>query len=150
MEGNVALWSNVRFSMRILGKHWKLTSLAVFSLAIAMAAGTAGFSVFNALLLRPPAVAAPQQLVAIYTSTPTDEFNGVSYDDYKYYRDHNRVFSDVYAFPNSISVRPIVYEHRVRQGLTNAASDNYFSVLGVQPFLGRVFARGEDDKPSAL
>jgi len=146
----MAIGSSMRFSLRILSKHWKLTSIAVFSLAIAMAAGTAGFSVFNALLLRPPAVAAPERLAAIYTSTPTEEFNGVSYDDYKYYRDNNQVFSDVYAFPNSISVRPIVYEHRVRQGLTNAASDNYFSVLGVQPFLGRVFARGEDDKPSAL
>ena len=29
-------------------------------------------------------------------------------------------------------------------------SDNYFSVLGIQPLLGRMFARGDDDKPSAL
>jgi predicted permease len=146
----MAIWSSLRFSLRILRKHWKLTSIAVFSLAIAMAAGAAGFSVFNSLLLRPPAVATPERLVAIYTSAPTEEFNGVSYDDYKYYRDNNHVFSDVYAFPNSISVRPIVYDRRVKSGLANAASDNYFSVLGVQPILGRVFARGEDDKPSAV
>jgi macrolide transport system ATP-binding/permease protein len=146
----MALWSSIRFSLRILRKHWKLTSISVFSLAIAMAAGAAGFSVFNALLLRPPAVTAPERLAAIYTSTPTDVFNGVSYDDYKFYRDNNHVFSDVYAFPNSISVRPIVYEHRLKSGLTNAAADNYFSVLGVQPILGRGFERGEDDKPSPV
>jgi predicted permease len=146
----MAFWSSIRFSLRILRKHWKLTSIAIFSLAIAMAAGAVGFSVFNTLLLRPPAVLAPQQLVSVYTTTPTEEFSGTNYDDYKFYRDNNHVFLDVLAFPYSVSVRPIAYEGRVKSGLTNAVSDNYFSVLGVQPILGRLFTRGEDDKPSAL
>jgi predicted permease len=146
----MAFWSSIRFSLRILSKHWKLTSIAVFSLAIAMAAGAVGFSVFNTLLLRPPAVPSPEQLVSIYTTTPTEEFSGTNYDDYKYYRDNNHAFSDVLAFPYSIAVRPISYEGRIKSGLMNAVSDNYFSVLGVRPLLGRVFARGEDDKPSAL
>jgi predicted permease len=149
-EGNMALWSSIRFSLRILRKHWKLTSIAVFSLAIAMAAGAVGFSVFNALLLRPPAVPSPEQLVSVYASTPTEEFSGSSYDDYKYYRDNNHVFSDLLAFPYSVTVRPIGYEGRIKSGLTNAVSDNYFSVLGVQPILGRLFTRGEDDHPSPL
>src|ERR1700675_267729 len=146
----MAFWSSIRFSLRILRKHWKLTSIAVFSLAIAMAAGAAGFSIFNTLLLRPPAVPSPEQLVSVYTTTPTEEFSGTNYDDYKYYRDNNHVFSDVLAFPYSIAVRPISYEGRIKSGLMNAVSDNYFSVLGVRPILGRMFRRGEDDKPSAL
>ncbi len=146
----MALWSSIRFSLRILRKHWKLTSIAVFSLAIAMAGGAVGFSIFNTLLLRPPAVAAPEQLASVYTTTPTEEFSGTNYDDYKYYRDNNHVFSDVLAFPYSVAVRPISYDGRIKSGLMNAVSDNYFSVLGIQPILGRVFARGEDDKPSAL
>ncbi|MGC2754696.1 MAG: ABC transporter permease, partial [Candidatus Acidiferrum sp.] len=146
----MALWSSIRFSLRILRKHWKLTSIAVFSLAIAMAAGAVGFSIFNALLLRPPAVPAPDRLVSVYTSTPSEEFGGVCYEDYKNYRDNNHVFSDVLAFPYSISAGLITFDHRNKYGLTNAVSDNYFSVLGVKPILGRVFARGDDDKPSAL
>ncbi|MGB6885309.1 MAG: ABC transporter permease [Candidatus Acidiferrum sp.] len=146
----MALWSSIRFSLRILRKHWKLTSIAVFSLAIAMAAGAVGFSIFNALLLRPPAVPAPDRLVSVYTSTPSEEFGGVCYEDYKYYRDNNHVFSGVLAFPYSISAGLITFDHRNKYGLTNAVSDNYFSVLGVKPILGRVFARGDDDKPSAL
>ncbi|HEY6386737.1 MAG TPA: ADOP family duplicated permease [Candidatus Acidoferrum sp.] len=146
----MAFWSSIRFSLRILRKHWKLTSIAIFSLAIAMAAGAVGFSVFDTLLLRPPAVLAPQQLVSVYTTMPTEEFSGANYDDYKFYRDNNHVFSDVLAFPYSIAVRPISYEGRRRSGLMNAVSDNYFSVLGVRPVLGRFFARGEDDRPSAL
>jgi predicted permease len=146
----MALCSSIRFSLRILRKHWKLTSIAIFSLAIAMAAGAVGFSIFNTLLLRPPAVPAPEQLASVYITTPTDGFSGTNYDDYKYYRDNNRVFSDVAAFPYSISMVPIRYEQSKKSGLINAVSDNYFSVLGVQPILGRAFAPGQDDKPSAL
>lgn len=146
----MALWSSIRFSLRILRKHWKLTSIAVFSMALAMAAATAGFSVFNALLLRPPAVLAPEGLLTVYSSAPTEEFAGFCYDDYTFYRDHNGVFSDLMAFPYSISMVPILYNHRTKAGLINAVSDTYFSVLGVPPLLGRVFARGDDDKPSAL
>lgn len=146
----MAFWSSLRFSLRVLAKHWKLSLIGIFSLAIAMSAGTGGFSVFNALLLRPPAVHAPTQLATVYTSTPSDEFSGICYDDYKYYRDNNHVFSDLMSFPYSISVNDVRYEGRMKQGLINAVSDTYFSVLGVQPMLGRVFARGEDDKPSAL
>jgi macrolide transport system ATP-binding/permease protein len=145
----MALWSSIRFSLRILKKHWKLTSIAIFSLAIAMSAGGVGFSVFNALLLRPPAVPAPKQLVSIYTTTPTEEFSGINYDDYKYYRDNNHMFSDVLAFPYSIWVEPITYDHQSKSGLINAVSDNYFSVLGVRPLFGRTFGRGDDDKPTA-
>ena len=145
----MALWSSIRFSLRILRKHWKLTSIAIFSLAIAMAAGAVGFSIFNTLLLRPPAVPAPEELTSIYTTTPTEEFSGTNYDDYKYYRDNNHVFSDVLAFPYSVAVRPISCDGRTKSGLMNAVSDNYFSVLGIHPILGRVFRRGEDDKRSA-
>jgi predicted permease len=146
----MVLWSSIRFSLRILRKHWKLTSIGVFSLAIAIAAGAAGISVFNALLLRPPAVPAPEQLVTVYESIPKNEFNNISYEDYKYYRDNNRVFSDVLAFPYSISVTPVSVEHKTKPALINAVSDNYFSVLSVRPILGRTFTRGDDDKKSAL
>ena len=146
----MALWPSIRFSLRILKKHWKLTSIAVSSMALAMAAATVGFSIFNALLLRPPAVLEPDRLLTVYSSTPTEEFGGFCDDDYAFYRDHNEVFSALMAFPYSISMQPIVFEHRTKSGLTNAVSDTYFSVLGVQPLLGRGFARGDDDKPSAL
>jgi macrolide transport system ATP-binding/permease protein len=146
----MALWSSLRFSLRILRKHWKLSLIGIFSLAIAMAAGTVGFSVFNALLLRPPMARAPEQLVTVYGATPTEDFGGVCYDDYKYLRDNNAVFSGLLAFPYSISVTPIVYNGRSKDGLFNTVSDNFFSVLGVQPLLGQTFMPGDDDKPSAV
>jgi predicted permease len=142
------MFPNLRFSLRILRKHAKLTIIAVLSLAIGMAAASVGLSTFNALLVQPPAVPEPNRLLTIYTVTPDLPFNQLSYPDYLYYRDNNQVFSGVCAVPFSITMSPIIFEHREKNGLINAVSDNYFSVLGIQPFLGRWFPSGEDDHPS--
>ena len=135
---------SIRFSLRILRKHAKLACIAVFSLAIGLAAASAGLSAFHALLLRPPAVVDPNRLLTLYTVTPNEPFSEISYPDYRYYRDKNNVFSGLGAIPFSINLRTIIFEQREKGGLVNAVSDNYFAVLGVQPFLGRWFAAGDD------
>lgn len=142
----MALWSNMRFSLRILRKHWKLTSIAVFSLAVAMAAGATGFSVFNA-------VAAPTCRSSARTAGGDLYFNAdgrVQRCLVRRLRDNNHVFSGVFAFPYSIWSSPVVFNHRIKLGLINTVSDNYFFVLGVQPIVRRLFARGDDEKPSAM
>jgi macrolide transport system ATP-binding/permease protein len=144
--GKMGQLPSIRFSLRILRKHAKLACIAVFSLAIGLAAASAGLSTFHALLLRPPAVVDPNRLLTLYTITPNEPFSQVSYPDYRYYRDNNRVFSGLCAIPFSIGLRTIIFEKREKSGLINAVSDNYFSVLGVQPLLGRWFATGDDDK----
>lgn len=136
---------DVAFSLRILRKHWKLASIAVFSLAIAMAVAVLGLSIANALLLRPPAVPKPSRLMAISSNTPRDLNQGFSYPDYVYYRDHNSSFTDIAAFPESISFNPLTIDDHTITALTNPVSDNFFSALGLQPFLGRFFSRGDDD-----
>src|SRR5580693_3119168 len=143
------MFPNLRFSLRILRKHAKLTCIAILSLAIGMAAASVGLSTFNALLVQPPAVPEPNQLLTIYTVTPDSPFNQLSYPDYRYYRDNNSVFSGLCAMPFMISIQPLTFEHKEKQGLINAVSDNYFSVLGLQPYLGSWFAPGEDDHTSA-
>jgi macrolide transport system ATP-binding/permease protein len=144
----MSLFPNLRFSLRILRKHAKLTSIAILSLAIGMAAASVGLSTFNALLVQPPAVPEPNRLLTIYTVTPDQPFNQLSYPDYRYYRDNNSVFSGLCAIPFNITMQPLTFEQREKNGLINLVSDNYFSVLGVRPFLGRWFAPGEDDKLS--
>lgn len=142
------MFPNLRFSFRILRKHAKLTCIAILSLAIGMAAASIGLSTFNALLVQPPAVPEANRLLTIYTVTPDAPFNELSYPDFLYYRDNNQVFSGLCAVPFSITMSPISFEHHEKNGLINSVSDNYFSVLGIQPFLGRWFAPGEDDHAS--
>jgi predicted permease len=141
-----SLYADVRFGLRMLLKNWRLTSVAVFSLAVAMSVSVAGLSVFNAVLLRPPAVVAPDRLVTIYTRSPADEFDNVSYPDYKYYRDNNRAFSGVGAFPNSILKFDMTFGDRDDSATISALSDNYFAIMGIRPALGQMFVPGDDDK----
>jgi len=146
------LIQDFRYGLRMLQKNWKLASIAAFSLSVAMALSVAGLSVFNGMMLCPPVATAPERLVTIYTASPTSEFDGVSYPDYKYYRDSNHSFSGVAAFPNGISLRHMTHGDRDETGTVEAASDNYFSVMDVPPFLGQLFTPGDDEKktPSAV
>ena len=139
-------------STRILLKHWKLTAIAVFSLSIAMALGVISLSVSNTFLLLPPAAPEPDRLVKIYTRTPTEAIGAVSYPDYKYYRENNRVFTDIAASPNSIGVNSSLDGGREIKVVTRPVSDNYFAVMGLRPYLGRLFAPGDDSvaKPVAV
>ncbi|MGB9402078.1 MAG: ADOP family duplicated permease [Candidatus Acidiferrales bacterium] len=146
------LAQDVRYGVRMLGKNWKPASIAAFSLGVAMALSVAGLSVFDGIMLRPPVAAEPGRLVTIYTTTPTREFDDVSYPDYKYYRDNNQTFSGVAAFSSEISKLPVEHGREDEIGTMEVTSDNYFSVMGIRPFLGQLFSPGDDDRktPSAV
>ena len=144
------LMQDIHYGLRMLGKNWKLAGIAAVSLAIAMTLSVVGLSVANGVLLRPPLATAPKQLVTIYTSTPSTEFDDVSYLDYKYYRDNNHSFSGVAAFPNGISKVRFGHGDREEMGTAEQVSDDYFSVMGIHPMLGRFFVPGDDEKKTAL
>jgi predicted permease len=141
-----SLHADLRYGLRMLLKNWRLTSVAMFSLAVAMAVSVAGLSVFNAVLLRPPAVAAPDRLVTIYSRSPAGEFENISYLDYEYYRDNSQAFSGVAAFPNSVAKLDVGLGNRDESATISALSEGYFAVMGIRPALGQMFAPGDDDK----
>jgi putative ABC transport system permease protein len=144
------LSSAVPPSLRVLLKNWKLASIAIFSLAIALALGITAFAMFDAILLRPPAAHDPERLVNIFTSPKPGAFEHTSYADYVYLRDHNNVFSDLAAFPYGVSKGTISIGDRDEMALTNAVSDNYFEVMGIKPAIGQLFSRGDDDRKTPI
>ena len=84
-------------SFRSILKNWKLSAIAAFSLTVAMALAMVALSISDVLLLRPPLAKNPEELVAIFTRTPQERFGRVSLPDFEYYRDNNRVFTDIAA-----------------------------------------------------
>src|SRR5215469_2418948 len=142
-------------SLRILRENWKLTAIAIFSLSIAMAIGVICLSVSDTSLFVPPAGAEPDRLVAIYSRTRSTEIDHISYPDYQFLRDNNRVFTEVAAMPESITAIRTTFGAAGQTNLPivtiayNPVSENYFSVLGIRPFLGRLFARGDDASNAA-
>jgi putative ABC transport system permease protein len=137
------IYRRLPFSTRILVKYWKLTAVAVLSLAIAMAASVAGLSVFNALLLRPPMADAPSRLVTLHETSPAGDIQNVSLPEYKHYRANNRVFSGLAGFEYGINWTSFTENNEKGMAVISTVTENYFDVLGVHPAVGRFFA-GDD------
>ena len=128
----------------ILRKQWKLSLAAIFSLSIAMTLGVVALSIGNTFLFLPPAGDDPGRLVMIYAQNPGDDSAHISYPDYEYFRKNNHVFTDIAGSPNSIGVEEEADSNGDVKLVSRPVSDNYLSVLGIRPYLGRFFSPGDD------
>jgi predicted permease len=143
-----ALVQDVRYGARGLLNSPGFTIVAVLSLGLGIGATTTVFSLANAVLLRPLPVENADSLVTTHKPDPSSSgFHAVSYLDYVDYRDHAGVFSELLAW----SERPISLNlgDQAEQAYSALVSGNYFSVLGVQPAVGRFFTAEEDRTPGA-
>ncbi len=141
-----SLLQDLRYGIRTMVKHPALNAVAVIALALGIGANTAIFSVINALLLQPlPGVADPDKLAAVYTSDfSSSRYSSSSFPDYIDFRDQSDLFSGLAAFTDSTPINLGVGEgtERINGGLVTG---NYFSVLGINPQLGRALTP-EDDR----
>ncbi|MBI4876111.1 MAG: ABC transporter permease [Acidobacteria bacterium] len=144
------LWRDLRYGARGLWNNPGFTAVAVFTLALGIAANTTVFSWMDTVLLRPlPGVAGGDRLVVFETIQPSGEGRNTSWLDYRDYRDNLKLISGLALGlqPNSFSLGEGERAERVWGELV---SGNYFDVLGVKPFLGRFFSPEEQgDKPGA-
>ncbi len=142
-QGMIGLYEDFRYGLRALAKYRRFTAVSLLSLALGMGANTTIFTLVNAILLRPLPVHDPGQLAAIYTlDSHNPGFWGVSYPNYKDYRDRNQVFSSLLVYSAiGLNLTGGAEPHLVMGQLTSA---NYFSTLGVNPVIGRGFLPEED------
>ena len=138
------LLQDLRFAARILQKQPGFTLVAIVTLAVGIGANTAIFSLVNSILLRPLPYRDPDRLVRMIQSSPKLQLPtwGVSQADFAAYRDQNRSFESVALF-NSTGTNLTGAGEPERLAVTNVTSD-FFTVLGMNPMLGRAFDRGED------
>jgi predicted permease len=146
MRSFETLVQDLRFGVRIFIKNPGFTLIAVFTLALGIGANTAIFSVVYAVLLRPLPYQSPEQLVVIWARLPQAVSGnvGASAGEFADYRDQNKVFSSVAAFTSeSFNLTGAGEPERIIGTLTSAS---LFTLLNVQPALGRAFL-DEEDKP---
>ena len=139
------LVQDLRYAIRMLLKKPSFTAIVVLALAIGIGANTAIFSVVNAILLRPPPYKHPDRLSMIWMDNPklgvAEDWH--SYPNYMDYKEQNQVFEDMAAF-NDRSFNLTGTGDPVRVvGVWATAS--LFSVLGVEPALGRAFTAEEEE-----
>jgi putative ABC transport system permease protein len=119
------------------------TLIAVMTLALGIGASTAIFTVVNAGLLRGLPFKSADRLYHVWESTPQKEFaqREFSYPDYQDYQ-QNQVFDGLAAYSGGGGI--MSGRGEPERVFAPAASANFFSVLGVDPLLGRTFHDGED------
>jgi predicted permease len=143
-----ALWQDLKYGLRMLAKNPGFTAAVVVTLALGIGANTAICSFVDQLLLRPLPFSEPDRLVApCYRSIQSSDvdLSSMSYPDYVYYRDHSTTLAGLAAF-DDVNVAFRLSNQRARIP-GEIVSYNYFSVLGVSPFLGRWFQQDEDAVP---
>lgn len=148
---------DVRYAARSLRAQPNFTLAVVMILGIGIGANSAVFTVIDALLLRPLPLPHPEQLVtigdpaAVHSSwTGSPEIDYVSYPVFADIRDHNTVFSGMYATGKTddwdVAVDPGNPDD-VEHPLGRLVSGGFFSVLQVPAYLGRTFTASEDVTP---
>jgi putative ABC transport system permease protein len=137
------LLKDLRYGIRSLLRQPAFTSVAVITLALGIGANTAIFSVINALILTPPTIAQPQQVVAIW-ETPLDQRKEgfISYLDLQDWRSRNQSFEEIAGYkPNGFVLVDNGEAERI-QGMRITA--NFLPLLKVTPFRGRNFQPDEE------
>lgn len=139
---------DLRYSFRLLLKNPSFTAIAVLTLALGIGANTAIFSVVNSLLLRPLPYTDAQQLVWIWGTNPKNDIpqEAASAPDFADWKSQNQSFEEMAAFARTALIFNADREPERLMG--GAVTDGFFSVLGAQPKLGRIFLP-EEDKPGA-
>jgi macrolide transport system ATP-binding/permease protein len=134
----------IRYAFRMIARSPGFTAIAALSLALGIGANAAIFSLADALLLRPLPVARPGSVMAVNLDTASGDVGGLSYPDYRDLRGAAKSFDGLVAFELSTfsMARTATETPQMRGGMM--VSDNFFSVLGVQPFLGRDFLPEEN------
>jgi putative ABC transport system permease protein len=140
------LFQDLRYALRQLRRTPGFTAAAVVTLALGIGANAAIFSLVDQILLRRLPVEEPDRLVMLrYTGSDTgstDSYGGdvqqyFSYPMYRDLRDQNRVFSGMLTmFPTQVGIQ---WRNAPSLAKSELVSGNYFSLLGVQPALGRLF-----------
>src|SRR5271169_1270075 len=149
------LLQDIRFGLRTLGKNPGFTLVAILTLALGIGANAAIFSLTDQVLLRLLPVERPRELVVLTSPgvgqgrvwSDIEGGPSFSYPMYRDLRDHNEVFAGLLAsFYVQVNVAA-QDQSQLADGVL--VSGNYFQVLGVRPFLGRVFNAQDETAPSA-
>jgi predicted permease len=136
-------FQDLRFAVRTLRKSPGFTIVAILTLALGIGANTSLFSVVNAVLLNPVPYPHPEQLVMLHESKPNFRSGSISYPNFRDWRHDNHSFSSIAVNRGtSFTLTGLGEAEELR---AQFISSDYFSLLNVQPVIGRFFAPGEDE-----
>ena len=138
-------WQDVRYAFRMLAKSPVLTVIVVLTLALGIGANTAIFSIVNGFLLRPLPVKSPEQIMVVAAKLEGDTLgiSTLSYPELADFRRQADAFSDIFGY--QVDLGGLSVDGKPNQFFYSRVTGNYFSTLGLQPALGRLFLPSEGE-----
>jgi predicted permease len=138
------LLQDSRFALRTLAASPGFTFAAVLTLALGIGANTAIYSVIDGVLLHPIPFPQPDRLVALDQKNSRGEEGSVSYPNLLDWQRQSQTFEGIAGWLNDLLTLTI--KGQPEQLIAKRVSSNFFSVLRVQPLLGRTFTDDEDKR----
>ena len=139
------LLQDVRFALRQMRRSPGFAVTAVLILALGIAANVIVFGVLQAIILEPLDVPRPDRVM---TFAPREAgYPMFSYPEVRDVRDNSATFSAVGA--EALTVFGLEANGVTRPAWGDEVSGEYFEVMGIQPLLGRLLGRADDDHPGA-
>lgn len=139
--------ADLRSAFRQLTKNPGFSTVAILTLALGLTVNITVFAIISMLFFQPLPVKDPEELAFVMQKNPKAPFaHGNAWLDYRDIRQDVPEFSDVLALyftPAQLSVPGNTPDRT----WVEAVSGNYFSMLGVEPALGRLFLPGEGETP---
>jgi len=159
-------WQDLRFGWRTLRKSPRFTVVALLSLSLGIGGNTAIFTLIHQVMLRDLPVRDPEQLVTFDKAIGGGIFGGVdlgSYGMFPWYFAHQletgpgpfQGIASYSSFSPKVSVRPPSSTASPDSNTPaimvpgTLVSGNYFSLLGVQPLMGRAIGPSDNSTPGA-
>ncbi len=138
---------DAKYGARTLARSPGFAFTAILVMALAIGATASLFTIVHSVLLKPLPFRDPDKLVMVYEhfrASTGEGFNVVSPADFRDWREQTHGFEDMAAW--RYYGFNLTGEHAELPEVVEAAggSWNLFSVLGVQPALGRTFTAEED------
>jgi predicted permease len=141
------LWRDLRYGVRTLLRSPSFSATAILVMALGIGASTSLFTIVRSVLLKPLPFRDPGKLVIVYEHYRSETkypYNVVAAADFHDWREKTHGFQDMAAWrwwAGSITTN----SGEMPEHFAGAAGSwNLFSVLGVEPVLGRTFTPDED------
>jgi predicted permease len=139
-----SLLDDLKYALRLLAKSPGFAAAAVLTLALAIGANTAIFSVANGILLAPPPFPEPDRLAEVLRKFPQGVVQSVSPTRYFHWLENSKAFADLAVYDDIGSGFNLTGDGKPERIVGSRVSKGFFHVLRVDPAQGRSFVAEED------
>ena len=141
--------NDLKFALRQLRKSPGFTSVAVITLALGIGVNSAIFALVNGVVLRSPIPSRPDEVVNVFTvrQNASHDHRQFSHMEYRELRENGGdVLGDVAAW--EFAFAGVGRDQNMRRSFAVLTSENFFSLMGARPVIGR-FYNAEESRPNA-